>query len=56
MCSNGTFTLPLKGWRVWILLKPAKYPLIYQISLSFRAEYEDYTWGYGQNPLDYPLS
>ena len=21
-----------------------------------KGEYEDYTWGYGQNPLDYPVS
>ena len=22
---------------------------------KFKGEYEDYTWGYKQNPLDYPL-
>ena len=24
--------------------------------IVLRGEYEDYTWGYMQNPLDYPLS
>ena len=28
-------------------------PVLDQI---FRRKYEDYTWGYGQNPLDYPHS
>ena len=23
---------------------------------SLKGEYEDYIWGYGQKPLDYPLS
>ena len=24
--------------------------------LRLKGEYENYTWGYGQNPLDYPVS
>ena len=25
------------------------------LSCLLKGEYEDYTWGYGQNPLDYPV-
>ena len=38
------------------ILNYSLYHLFKEIFLcSLTGEYEDYRWGYGQNPLDYPL-
>ena len=57
--------VPLFGFKVKKLHFQTHYARAIQMEIKYefrdiflvlRGEYEDYTWGYSQNPLDYPVS